>query len=245
MYEGFAYVYDKLTADIDYSKWADYIESIFEKTGAKPKSLVDLGCGTGSFCSEMAARGYSVIGIDRSADMLSCAKNKAIEKGLDVLYIQQDMADFELFEATECIVSLLDSVNYITDKRKLKRMFRRVRENLKTGGLFIFDINTQYKFEKVLGNNFFYDLGDDVICLWQNRYDEKRKICEFDLTLLVREGSLYRRWDEIHRERAYTAGEITDALEAEKLQIIGVYDNLTFDTPGEKSERIFFVCRKP
>lgn len=244
MYEGFAYIYDKLAYDIDYAKLADYIESIFAKTGVKPQRIVDLGCGTGSFCNEMAARGYCMTGIDLSGDMLSCARNKSLEKQYDILYLQQDMTDLELYGKTDCFVCLHDSLNYITDKRRLKRMFRRVARYLNPGGLFIFDINTVYKFEKVLGNNFFFDIGDDIAYLWQNHFDKKSRICQFDLTFFILEGSTYKRFDEIHEERAYTIDEIKQAIEKSELRLLNIYDAFKFRSPSKNSERVFFVCKK-
>jgi SAM-dependent methyltransferase len=244
MYANFAYIYDKLTYDIDYKKWADYIESIFARKGAKPESIVDLGCGTGSFCIEMAARGYDMIGIDLSGEMLSCAQNKALEAGYDILYLQQDMTEFELYGTVDCIVCMLDSLNYITDKRKLHKLFKLVRNYLNPGGFFIFDINTGYKLEKVLGSNEFFDINDDITCLWQNRFDKKKKICRFDLTFFVKENELYRRYDEIHEERAYTIEQINEGLKKENLELLNIYNAFSFKAPLVKSERIFFVCRK-
>jgi 2-polyprenyl-3-methyl-5-hydroxy-6-metoxy-1,4-benzoquinol methylase len=141
--------------DIDYSQWADYIEQIFRRNGVSPSLAADLGCGTGSFCMEMAKRGYEMIGIDLSAEMLSCARQKALEAGADILYLNQDMTEFELYGTVDAITCLMDSVNYVTYKSDLKRLFRLVNNYLNPGGLFVFDINSPYKIENILGTNVF------------------------------------------------------------------------------------------
>ena len=130
--------------------------------------------------------------------MLSCAREKLAEKSLDVLLLNQDMAAFELYGTVDVIVSLVDSVNYITDKRDLKRMFRLVNNYLNPGGLFIFDINSSYKFENILADNVFYDVEDDISYIWQNNFNRKTRVCEFDLTFFVQQKELYQRFDEVH-----------------------------------------------
>lgn len=244
MYTDFAYVYDKLMHDVDYGKWADYIEAIFAANGLKPSLVLDLGCGTGSFCMEMTGRGYEMIGIDGSADMLSCAKTKAVNGGLDILYLNQDIADFELYGTVDAIVCLMDTVNYITHKKDVSRLFKLVKNYLNPGGLFIFDINSDYKLEHILGNNIFYEVNDEVTYIWANSYDRRTKICEFDLTFFAREGDTYRRYDEVHFERAFSRAEIKEMVASTGMDVLNMYNELSFSTPSQKSKRIFFVCRK-
>lgn len=243
-YTNFAYIYDRLMYDIDYSKWANYIEEIFKRNKAEVSLLLDLGCGTGSFCLEMAKRGYDMIGIDISSDMLCCARKKFEDQGKDILLLNQDMTRFELYGTVDAVVCLMDSVNYITSKRDLKRMFKLVQNYLNPHGLFIFDINSAYKLEKVLADNVFYDVGEDIAYIWQNNYDRRSRICEFDLTFFVKEGEHYERYDEIHRERAYLSEEIMELIDASGLKLLDMYDQLSFSPPKDESERIFFVCRK-
>jgi len=249
IYLDLAYIYDRLMSDIDYCKWADYIEKIFHYNNHKPKLIVDLGCGTGSFCIEMAKRGYDTIGIDISSEMLSLAVSKSEDTeiaGDKLLFLNQDMSEFELYGTADAFVSLMDSVNYVTGKRELKSMFKLVRNYLNPGGLFIFDVNSVYKFEKVLNNNVFYYINDDITYIWANNYNKRTKICEFDLTFFVKDKSdLYKRFDEIHYERAYSVEEISRLINDNGLELIVVYDNLSFNKPLKKSERLFFVCRKP
>jgi SAM-dependent methyltransferase len=244
IYNGFAYCYDMLMQDIDYSGWADHIEGLFRKFGLQPSLVADLGCGTGSFCIEMSKRDYDMIGIDLSEDMLSIAKTKAIEQGRDILFLNQGISDFELYGTVDAAVCLLDSINYVTYKKDVKKAFKLVENYLNPGGLFIFDINTRYKFENILSDNVFYQVSDDVSYIWQNEYDKKSRICRFDLTFFSREGELYRRFDEVHYERAYDVEELSEMIAASGMKLCGTYAGLGFGKPREKSDRIFFVCKK-
>ncbi|NMB97563.1 MAG: class I SAM-dependent methyltransferase [Clostridiaceae bacterium] len=233
--------------DINYPAWADYIEKIFEKNNIKPKIIADLGCGTGSFCIEMCKRGYDMIGVDISEDMLSCALTKARKMDLPdekLLLLNQDMTEFEFYGTVDAIVSLMDSVNYITNIKKLRKMFKLVWNYLNDNGLFIFDINSIYKFENILHKNTFHYIDDDITYIWQNNYKRKNKTCQFDITFFVKEEELFRRFDEIHYERAYSINELTSLASECSLEVINIYDFLTFNKPNSKSERIFFVLRK-
>ncbi len=244
IYKDFAFYYDKLMNDINYPKWADYIERIFKKYKLKPSLVLDLGCGTGSMCIEMAQRGYEMIGADLSSDMLSCAREKLTALGLDILLLNQDMTSFELYGTVDAIVSLVDSVNYITDKRALKRMFSLVQNYLNPGGIFIFDINTPYKFESVLADNVYYNVEDEICYIWQNNFDRKTRICEFDLTFFIKQEELYKRFDEVHYERAYKVDELKGMIEASGLEFCAAYGEFGFTEPAADSERVFLVCRK-
>lgn len=244
IYSNFAYYYDRLMKDVDYGKWADYVEKIFTLHMVDPSLILDLGCGTGSFCTEMAGRGYEMIGIDLSSDMLSCAKSKSLSQGVDILYLNQDMTGFELYGTVDVVVCLMDSINYITYKNDVKRVFKLVNNYLNPGGLFIFDINSMYKLENVLGNNIFYNIEDDITYIWQNSYDKTKMTCRFDLTFFVKLGDTYKRFDEVHYERAYMLDEIEEIVNKAGLELIAVYGEFSFKFPGKSCERIFFVCRK-
>lgn len=242
MYNKFAYIYDDLISDVDYEAWADYYFKIFHRYGAKPVSGLDLGCGTGNMTSVLASRGLDMTGVDSSPDMLSVAKHKAIDES--VLFLNQDMTDFELYGTVDFIVSSLDCINYVTDKRDVTKVFKLVNNYLEPGGLFIFDINTPYKLEHILGNNVYVLENETTFCAWQNEYDRRRKICDFYLTFFNKEGSSYRRFDEVHSERAYSIEEITAMLEKAGMRLLKVYDNLSFDEPKTDSERVFFVAQE-
>ena len=244
MYSSFAHVYDSLMTDVPYDKWVDYYYRIFERFGCKTGLGLDLGCGTGNMTMELARRGTDMIGVDLSPDMLSVASEKAEAEGLDILYLNQDMADFELYGTVDFAVSSLDCVNYITDKRTLKRVFRLVNNYLDPGGLFIFDINTEYKLSTTLGSNSFVGDGRDVFWAWQNYYDKRSRLCDFYLTFFEREGDVYHRFDETHTERAYSAAEIADMLKQAGLKVEAVFHDLTLQRPKKNSERLFFVARE-
>lgn len=244
MYTNFAYIYDRLMYDVDYKQWADYLERIFKRYGLKPGLVSDLGCGTGNLCLEMAQRRYDMIGIDISEDMLSCAREKAEKAGSDILFLQQDMTCFELYGTVDAIVCLMDSLNYIIRKQGVQNLFKLAQNYLNPEGLFIFDINSAYKLREVLGNNVFYDIGEDLTYIWQNRFDSRKSLCTFDLTFFVRKGSQYDRYEEEHLERAYTVEEIEQMAKKAGLERLGVFHEFSFREPEEKSQRIFFVFRK-
>ncbi len=233
-----------MTLDIDYVKWADYVEKIIQKNKVKASMILELGCGTGSFGIEMAKRGYEMICLDLSSDMLDRASEKAAEAGTDILFLNQDMSSFELYGTVDVIVCLLDSFNYLIKPSQAQKMLKLVHNYLNPGGLFIFDVNTEYKFENILCDNLFYEIGDDITYIWENEYDPKSKKARFDLTFFVREGQIYRRFDETHYERAYNHEEITQLIEKSSLQFVAVYNHLTLRKPSETSERSFYICRK-
>ncbi len=231
--------------DVNYGKWADYIEELFKRNNSRPSMVLDLGCGTGSFCTEMAGRGYEMIGVDLSPEMLSCAKAKALEKKLDILYLNQDITCFELYGTVDAMVCLMDSLNYVTYKNDLKRVFKLANTYLNPGGLFIFDLNSRYKLEHILGNNVFYSNDPDVSYIWQNSFDKSKGICRFDLTFFVDGSGLYKRFDEEHYERAYDVKEMRETVISAGLSFISAYHEFSFKAPVKSSERIFFICRKP
>ncbi|MCX7772454.1 MAG: class I SAM-dependent methyltransferase [Clostridia bacterium] len=246
MYTRFAEVYDRLTHDIDYVKWADYIQSAFLKFEKDPKLVLELGCGTGSLAIELAQRGYDMIGVDLSPDMLFRASEKSREKGTDILFLNQDMREFELYGTVDAVLCMLDSLNYLTSLRDVKCVFKLVHNYLNPGGLFIFDLNSFYKLSTVLGNETFYELDEETSWIWSNTYDSRRKCTTFDLTFFLKNpDGLYERFDETHEERAYYPMEIKKALTSAGLKWLGTYGNLSFKRPGPKEERIFYVAQKP
>ncbi|MEN6316061.1 MAG: class I SAM-dependent methyltransferase [Clostridiaceae bacterium] len=230
--------------DVNYGQWADHIITIFRRCGLKPELIADLGCGTGSFCLEMAHRGYDMIGIDLSAEMLSCARQKALQAGADILFLNQDMTSFELYGTVDAITCLMDSVNYVTYKNDLKQLFKLVANYLNPNGLFVFDINSPYKFENIFSANAFCETNPEASYIWQNCYDKSKKLCRFDLTFFVREGDLFRRFDEVHYERSYTREELEEMLAVAGLRLCSVYGGFSFRKPSEKCQRIFFICKK-
>lgn len=242
MYNDFAYIYDKLINDVDYKEWADYYFKIFQRYGLSPKLGLDLGCGTGNLTVELASRGIEMTGVDLSEDMLMVAREKS--EGMDILYLNQDMTEFELYGTVDFIVSSLDCINYITDKRDLQRVMKLANNYLEPGGLFIFDINTRYKLENVIGDNTFILEDDDCFCSWQNEYDKRRKLSDFYLTFFLKDGENYTRFDEHHTERAYGIEEIKSLIESSGMRLLKVYHDRSFENPKKNSERVFFVAQE-
>ncbi len=240
-YIDFAYVYDKLI-DQNYEKWADYIEDIFKAYGKSPSLVLDLGCGTGSITNILAKRGYDMIGVDLSVDMLNIARDKATEECLDVLYLCQDIRGFELYGTVDAVICTLDVLNYITKPDELKKVFALVRNYLNPDGIFVFDINTEYKLEKVLGNNTFVNDENGIFYTWENEYNDK--ISNQYLTFFAEnEDGLYERFEENHIQRSYSIEEIKNKLEENSLSFEAEYELLTFKKPNKECEKTVIVSK--
>jgi SAM-dependent methyltransferase len=240
-YGAFAKLYDLFMAGTDYVGWVDYIQRIFEKNGVQPELLLDLGCGTGKAARMLAEKGYDVIGVDNSAEMLSIAK------GLDPesLYIMQDIRSLELYGTVGAVISLCDVMNYLLTPRELFRVFSLVYNYLDPGGLFVFDINSLYKYRKVLRNGTFTRQTGDAAFIWENRYYAGERVNEYRLTFFEKQdGGLYRRFRERHLQRAYSVKLLRRLLERAGLTVSGVYGEKTFSPPKPDEQRIFFVARK-
>ena len=247
MYQNeFAEIYDILIQnDYSYSDYADYLEQIFSKFQITPNLIADLGCGTGSLCLELARRGYDMIGIDASPEMLNLAQTKAYDDKKNILFLNQSIHDFELFGTVGAIVSTIDSLNYILTLKKLQQTFKLADNYLDPDGLFIFDINSRYKLSSILANNPFYEITDDICYIWQNSYNAVKHLSTFELTFFVKnEDDTYSRFDEVHKQRAHSHEEIIQAAKAANLIFEGSFLNLTFDMPSATAEKICYVFRK-
>lgn len=241
MYNDFAEVYDKLQ-DIDYNAFVDYYEKIFEKFGKKPKLVLDLACGTGNITIPMAKRGYDMIGLDLSCEMLNIARDKSMSEGLDILFLNQDMTEMELYGTVDAIVCALDGINYITEPEDLKRVFRLVKNYLNPDGIMIFDINSEYKLREILGGNIFVNEEQGIYYVWQSEFDEESGICDFELNFFCEQpDGGYVRFDEFQSEKAYKIEEIKDIADDAGLTATGIYKSFEFSAPDDKEERIFFV----
>ena len=245
-YDAIAHVYDKLNEQIDYKRWADFIEAAFERfLHTRPEIVLDLACGTGTMTRELASRGYDMIGVDGSADMLS----EAYMKGADgILYLKQDMREFELYGTVGAITCCLDSINYLTNDGELEKVFALAHNYLDPDGLFLFDINTPHKFENVYADNA-YILEDaidgaPVYCGWQNAYDKESRICNFYLSVFAEQDGVYLREDEEQHERCYTREDLESTLTACGFEILGVYRDYQFGAPMDETERWYFAARK-
>ena len=244
-YEAFASIYDAFMEEIDYDMWVAYLHKIWEKECFQPKLIADLGCGTGNVTQILAKQGYHMIGIDFSEDMLAEAKKKAEMENLNILYILQDMREFELYGTVNCIISLCDSLNYITEEEELLQVFCLVNNYLHPKGLFIFDLNTEYKFKEILAQNAFSETKEDSAYIWENYYDEQEKINEYYVNFFIKQkDGKYERKEEYHYQKAYDISTIKRLLEQSGLQLSGIYDAYTFEPPRKDSQRIYFVARE-
>ena len=247
MYQDFAKIYDEFMQTIPYTVWADYIETVWKAHACKPHLVLDLACGTGSLTLELSKRGYEMIGADLSPEMLDIAREKSVEAHQDILYLMQDMREFELYGTVDSIVCTCDSLNYILDEEELKQVFRLAENYLDPGGLFIFDMNTEYKYREMLQDQTFADTAEDAAFIWQNYYYEEEKINEYQVTFFYQDETdpaLYRRQEELHYQKAYSVQTICRLLEECHLKVEGVYDGFTLNPPSQQSERICFTARE-
>lgn len=244
-YTSFAQVYDLFQDNIPYEEWADYLKSLLNEYGVKDGLVLDLGCGTGSITELLAKAGYDMIGVDNSEDMLEIAMDKRGRSGLDILYLLQDMREFELYGTVRAVVSICDSMNYILDYGELVQVFSLVNNYLDPGGIFIFDLNTEYKYREILAQSTIAEDREESSFIWDNDYDETERINEYDLTLFIKEdGDLYRKYRETHFQRAYTLDEAAAAAKEAGMEFVAAYDAFTREAPGETSERIYIIVRE-
>ena len=244
-YTNFAKVYDLFMDNVPYDKWVERIRDILHKENIFDGLICDLGCGTGAITERLANIGYDMIGIDNSYDMLDIAMEKKYASGNDILYLCQDMREFELYGTVRAIVSGCDSLNYIQDLSGLEEVFSLVNNYLDPGGLFIFDMNTVYKYQNILGENTFSEVRDQAAFIWENTYDNNKRINKYDLNLFIKlENDIYKRFEERHVQRAYTFDEIVSAINSSNMQLEKYLDADTYGDLRENTERILFIARE-
>ena len=243
-YTSFAQVYDLFMDNVPYEEWAAYVRGILTEYGIGSGLVLDLGCGTGSLTECLARAGYDMIGVDSSEDMLEIAMDKRGRSGLDILYLLQDMREFELYGTVRAVVGICDSMNYILDYADLVQVFRLVNNYLDPGGIFIFDLNTEYKYEALMGSRTFAEDREDGSFIWYNEYSPEDHINEYDLTLFVREGKLFRRFQETHYQRAYSPAEVRRAAAEAGMEFEACWDAFSRDPVKPDSERMYMVFRE-
>lgn len=245
-YREIAEVYDKLNADIDYESWADFFEKCFDKYLKKrPEIVLDLACGTGRMTRTLSSRGYDMIGIDGSDAMLSEAY---MQGGENILYLLQDMRSFELYGTVGAVVCCLDSINYLLGEDDVEKVFAGVHNYLDPDGLFIFDMNTPYKFENIYGDNAYILEDEDevgaIYCGWQNEYDKESGLCNFYLSLFKEtEDGAYVRSDEKQTERCYSMDTVKDMLSQNGFELVGFYSDFEFSECADSTERWYIVAK--
>ena len=242
-YGGFALVYDEFMDNVDYHQWCDYAAKLLTKYGAKDGTLVEIGCGTGTGTMLLHEKGYNMIGIDLSQEMLEIAESKKEEE--DIVYVLQDATNLQLPYAVPAMVSIGDSMNYITSVPDLESVFACVSENLKKGGVFIFDLKTIHFFRDILAENTYAENREDSAFIWDNYYDEKERNNEYELAVFVKnEDGTFDRFEEQHYQHGFTIDEVTGAVNKAGLTVKNVYNAFTKDMPDDKSERLYFVIEK-
>ena len=238
--------YDAMNGDVDYEGWADFYERELRRYEKEKTSLVlDLGCGTGSMTKALAHRGYDMTGVDYSPEMLDIARQRAEKEGLDnILWLCQDMTEFELYGTVEAVVSSLDCINHITEKASLSQCFSLVHNYLSPGGLFLFDVNSPYKFETVYGDRAYLLEDENAFCAWQNCYRKRSGLCDFYITLFEKQsdGSYLRR-EEFQREKMYTEKTLRKLLSATGFEVLSVSGGLDGHVPTATDERLYFTAR--
>ncbi|HHV39306.1 MAG TPA: class I SAM-dependent methyltransferase [Tepidimicrobium sp.] len=242
MYSNMAVIYDDLMDNVDYKRWHLYIESIFNRFHKKPKSILEMACGTGNLSYYLARNGYNLLCFDISPEMLSIAYNKL--QGFDnATLIEQDMVGFNMNKEFDAIISACDGINYILKKEDLLKVFKNVKDHLSEDGIFIFDISSYYKLKHIIGNNTFIEDRGTIYYVWQNYFNNENNIVEFYLTffMLDKHGG-YKRLNEEHLQKAYKAEEITELLQEAGFNRIYYFDEFSFNRPIRETERIHFVA---
>ena len=244
-YAGFAEVYDLFMDNVPYRKWCRRITAWLKEFGIDSGLVLDLGCGTGTLTELLAESGYDMIGVDASEEMLELAVEKKNQSGSDILYLLQDMREFELYGTVRAAVSVCDSINYITEEEDLLQVLRLVNNYLDPGGIFLFDINTVYKYETLLADCTIAENREEGSFIWENYFDPEEGINEYNLTLFIRQkGGLYRKYQEVHYQRAYTLEKIKTLIEKAGLRYITAFDAYTKKAPMYTSGRVCVVAQE-
>jgi len=241
-YKGFAVVYDELMTDAPYERWGKYITKMLETQ--KSQLVLDLACGTGNMTLLLAKKGFDMIGVDLSEDMLAAAQQKMYEENQRILFLTQDMRELDLYGTVDAVVCVCDGLNYILDPSDLAKVFNRVKLFLNPGGIFIFDINTEYKFKEVMANRTFEgESASGAAYEWENFYNTETKLNEYRVTFYNKENPNEQPFTEIHKQRAYAQTEIEKTLKNAGFNDITVCDDYTGESPKTSSMRLTFTAQ--
>lgn len=241
-YQALARSYDALTTDVGYQKRAAYLDRIFRGHPLPVHTVLDLACGTGTLTCLLAEMGYEMIGVDASEDMLAQAQQKAFDvQGVRPIFLQQSMPKLDLYGTVEAAVSCLDSINYLTEPRDLKRTMDRLRLFIAPGGLLVFDVNSQARME-ALDGQVFLDETEDVYCVWRASYSRRSRILTYGMDIFQRQDSLWKRSAEEHRERAWSVEELKTVLTEAGFGSIRLYGDLKKTPPGPEEQRLIFTA---
>lgn len=244
MYDKLADIYDYLVQSVDYDDWTRYIEEVIERFDVTGKVIVDLACGTGNTTIPLAAKGYTLYGVDLAPAMLDKAREKAKAQNLQVKFLQQDMRELAIPEQANIITCYHDGLNYILSLEDLKQVFARVKENLYPGGVFIFDLNRVDKLARHTGTDTTFIDEEDMSLIYESRYDLATDIWEIELTGFVRHGDFYEKFKETHKEKAHSSKEAMQCLEETGFELLAVYAAFSFEPPEPQTRRLFYIARR-
>ena len=242
-YHALAVSYDRLTNDVDYRKTVSFYKQIMQREGVRPRTAVDLACGTGSVAILLAQDGLQVTAVDLSPEMLTVAQQKAQHLSSPPLFVCQPLQELYLPRGVDLAVCALDSLDYILDPEDCAQAIKRVYKALNPGGCFVFDVNTPEKL-RAMDGQIFLDEDDDVYCVWRGEFDEETNICSYGMDLFRRQGNVWHRSFEEHREYAYSAQQLVQYLRDAGFTAIAVYGDRKFTGPETGEQRIYLKARK-
>ena len=270
-YAEFAQVYDLFMDNIDYEQWVMRLQELLEQQDIPNGIVCELGCGTGSMTELLAEAGYDMIGIDASPEMLEMATEKKLNSGHDILYLLQDARSFELYGTVTAVISVCDSLNYVTEPGELLQVFRLVNNYLDPGGIFLFDMNTPVRYASI-GDDTIAENREEGSFIWENQYDPETQINEYLLTLFLpvisadaerdsgscieaerdsgscteerSESALYRKTEEYHCQRAYSTEEVENLLQASGMKFLGAWDGYTRNPVSANTERVLYMAQE-
>jgi SAM-dependent methyltransferase len=243
-YTRFAEVYDLFMDNVPYEEWCAFLRELLKKYGIEDGIILDLGCGTGKLTGLMAEAGFDMIGVDNSVDMLEIARETGKK---DILYLMQDMREFELYGTVRAVYSACDSLNYILDEEDLLRVFKLVNNYLDPEGIFVFDLNTPYKYETQLGEQTFAENRPEGSFIWDNYYDSDSGINEYELTLFIPKNPRteeFVRFQESHYQKSYPLSTIRRLLEEAGMEFLDCFDGYSGNPLTAVSERMVIVARE-
>lgn len=267
-YTDFAGVYDTFMDNTPYQEWADFLTELIEKYGISKKRqgtdeagsgsiqeeilnseknlVLDLGCGTGTLTELLYQKGFDMVGVDSSEDMLNVAFAKREDSGSEILYLCQDMRELDLYSTVGTVVCVCDSINYLLEADEVEDTFKLVNNFLYPGGIFVFDFNTVYKYEQVIGDTTIAENREECSFIWENFYHEKEQINEYDLTIFVKEteSGLFRRFTETHFQRGYSLEEMESLVKKAGMEMVLALDADTHKAPTKESQRIYMLARE-
>ncbi len=241
-YTSFAQVYDMFMDNVPYEDWATYIYKQFHQHGITDGKILDLGCGTGKITSFLSKKGYDMVGVDSSIEMLEVA---AFRNDTDIMYLHQDIVEMDLYSDFKAAYSTCNCLNYVLEDTDLYDVFQRVYDKLEDGGLFIFDLNTEYKYREILQDNTFAENREDGSFIWDNYFDTENNINEYQLALFIKQNdNIYKKYEEVHYQRAYSLVLIQKMLETNGFTVLEINDEYSDEKAKEDSEIVTIIAQK-